>query len=502
MIVASYWLLIDSGMIDLSPQFGAATALVCAGTVLFFYSLSGFLLRVVQGSKRIYFAGLNMFTLRQLNSRINSAFISISVVCMVLFLAMTSMCTGFAVVSVLNDNLEASTRYDASYSVWYAAGNESDEDVDGGGWSTDKAPQKPDKLTRVQKDAIAANFDINSVFAHDVKGWNELVSGTAQVDSYDTDIDVREMFDLIGYYPTGVLSAYADQNADIGSPVIPAVTISRYNELLTLLGEKPITLEDGKYLIWGDVAELEEFYQAIIAHKGALLIFKSKLTLGSQKVERALAASSTSGGGGSITVAFIVPDNVIPKGTLPEKSTFNLMYKGSRSEMEKPFAAAVEAAYGDAWSNPEKAWPFLNGISAETIRENSTRLSGVISYLAIYIGLILLVTCAAILALQQLTEAVDNAKRYALLSKIGSERRTINRALFLQVGIYFVFPLLLALAHSIVAMSVAKNLVQLFGFMNITVPLITTAAIAIAVYGGYFILTALTAKSSILNRGA
>jgi putative ABC transport system permease protein len=500
MIVASYWLLIDNGLLNISPQFGAATALVCVGTVLFFYSLSGFLLRVVQGSKRIYLSGLNMFTLRQLNSRINSAFVSISVVCMVLFLALTSMCVGFSVVSVLNENLEASTRYDATYSVWYGAGSE-EPDIDGDGWSSDEVPQDPAKLTRVQKSAIAANFDINSVFAHDVKGWSNLVAGSAQVDTYNTDINMRQLFDMIGYQPTGFLSVYADPEVDYESPAIKAVPISQYNELLALLGEKPISLKDNQYLLWGNISEFDELHQAIIAHNAPLSVFKSKLALASQKVEATPASTGTSSSG-TVDVAFIVPDKVIPAGTMPERSVFNVMYNGSRADIEQAFTAAVAAAYGDSWNNPQKAWPFLNGTSAEIVRNNSTLLSGVISYLAIYIGLILLVTCAAILALQQLTEAVDSAKRYALLSKIGTEQRAINGALFMQVGIYFIFPLLLALAHSVVAMSVAKDVVALMGQMNITTPLITTAALSVAVYGGYYILTALTAKSSIQSRGA
>ena len=91
LIAVSYRLLLENGLLNLSPQFGAATLLVCVGTVGFFWSLSGFLLRVVQLAKPLYYRGLNMFALRQLNAKVNTTFATLSVVCLTLFLALTSV---------------------------------------------------------------------------------------------------------------------------------------------------------------------------------------------------------------------------------------------------------------------------------------------------------------------------------------------------------------------------------------------------------------------------
>ena len=55
-------------------------------TILIFWSLSGFILKVIQTRKSIYLKGTNMFVLRQLNNKINTTVISMSVICLMLFM--------------------------------------------------------------------------------------------------------------------------------------------------------------------------------------------------------------------------------------------------------------------------------------------------------------------------------------------------------------------------------------------------------------------------------
>ena len=123
LIGVSYKLLIDNGLMEPSPEFAAATLLVCAGTVLFFYALSGFLLKLVQLIKPLYLRGLNMFALRQLNAKVNTAFASLSVVCLVLFLAITSVCGGIGIRNAIDGSLDKSTGYSASVSTSFGSYN-------------------------------------------------------------------------------------------------------------------------------------------------------------------------------------------------------------------------------------------------------------------------------------------------------------------------------------------------------------------------------------------
>ena len=59
------------------------------GTLLFFWSLSGFIIKVIQSRKSIYLKGTNMFVLRQLNNKINTTVVSMSVICIMLFMTIS-----------------------------------------------------------------------------------------------------------------------------------------------------------------------------------------------------------------------------------------------------------------------------------------------------------------------------------------------------------------------------------------------------------------------------
>ena len=54
---------------------------------------------------------------------------------------------------------------------------------------------------------------------------------------------------------------------------------------------------------------------------------------------------------------------------------------------------------------------------------NSQMLGTMVAYLGIYLGIIFIITSAAVLALQQLSDSSDNIERYRLLKKIGVDRR-------------------------------------------------------------------------------
>ncbi len=110
-----------------------------------------------------------------------------------------------------------------------------------------------------------------------------------------------------------------------------------------------------------------------------------------------------------------------------------------------------------------------------------------ISYLAIYIGSVFLIASAAVLALQQLSEAADNIDRYALLRKIGVDEEMINRSILVQIAIYFMIPLSLAIVHSILGLKISSDIVSVFGDGSIMNYIIVTMIIMIIIYGGYFI---------------
>ena len=87
----------------------------------------------------------------------------------------------------------------------------------------------------------------------------------------------------------------------------------------------------------------------------------------------------------------------------------------------------------------------------------SAGLRLMITYLALYIGFVFLISTAAILAIQQLSQASDSTPRYRILWKLGCDRGMIYRSLLAQVLVYFLVPLGLAVCHSVCAIGVLSD---------------------------------------------
>ncbi len=463
-IGVAYALLIDNGLVVMDEQLLLSTILVCIGTVLFFFSLSGFLLRVVQGSKRLYFKGLNMFTLRQINSKINTAFISIALVCMALFLAITSTCGGFAICTTMNKSLENATPYDASFTAAYATS---------------------------QSQAAADGYDMHAALQRDVEGYDTYVKADAQVDFHITELMMGDLIAKTNFVFSDTLNTTSAATAPM-----PVVTLSQYNNLRALTGLDPITLGNDEYLIWSDFNETQQFYRAFMQQNNSLEFNGLSLRAHSSELETVAAETSTFP---MNTGALIIADSLLPAGTTLQYSTLNVMYNGTRAQVEIAFTAALDTAFGENSTSygSTPGWPFSRVMTAQFAYDQAAGLTTVIAYLAIYIGFVLLIACAAILALQQLSEAADSMGRYALLEKIGAEQHMVNKALFMQIGIYFLFPLLLAICHSIVALSVVTDVVELFGMIDIAQPLIITVVFSLVIYGGYFLITYFASRGII-----
>lgn len=469
-IVVAYCLLNHTGLTEVDGELIGATCLVAGGTFLFFYSLSGVLLRLGQGNQRSYLKGLHMFTLRQLNNRVNTAWISISLVSLVLFLALTSACGGFSIVSALNHSMDVATAYDASYSIYF-------------GYAEQDGGQVSEQVDEMEQAAVGDGHDMQRAMSRDVDGWSQLVSSGAQIDMHEGDALIGGFIDTAAYeFPKGMSG---DSMRNVPVDVIP---LSQLNATRALQGLEPVQLADDEYLVWCDFDQMKGFWKNYERNSSSTTLYGQELHVASNGIDDTLfeTAAMTMNTG-----CLVVPDQVIPADSHIHRSTLNVMYAGSREGTDQAFQNAMKAAYPNqlAFTSSAGAWPVTTGATAVEMRDQSAGMTAIVSYLAIYIGVILLITCAAILALQQLSEAADNVSRYALIEKLGADEKMVNTALFQQIGIYFIFPLIVGLCHSVCAMNVVSETVSLLGFLNIFWPLVLTALLAVAVYGGYYLIT-------------
>lgn len=481
LIGVAYKTLLEHGMMEEGPYFAIATGLVTVGTLLFFFSISGFALRALQASPRAYLKGLNMFVMRQLNSRINTAWLSISMVCAMLFLAICGVCTGFSVATGMNESLKVGTRYDMSL-VSYPTGMLGERDAQG--------------------PAAADGYDAIARLRADIPEFDELFRDAVQVNTYDLDANGEPLVDVTvedlaagtDYASNATMDQMLRGSSDTNLVIVP---VSQYNALCAMIGEPGLDLGEDGCAFWNDMSSLNEFWGAVAEQNPELVVQGRTLSF----VDSAVVSTpfSDSGASGTISGAIIVPDDVIPEGLGPSTTVVNLMYDGDRAEMNEAATSAIDEAYGDIMGQGEtiEAWPVWNPINAQGLLDQSSGTTVVVTYLAIYIGVVLLMCCATVLALQQLSEAADNVGRYRVLAELGAERRMISRALLAQIGVYFLFPLVVAVAHAAVALSVVNDSVALLTGYQIGTALVGTVIFVVALYGGYFLVTYLTSRSMI-----
>ena len=483
-IGVAYKLLVDNGLMSMSPEFAASTALVVVGTALFFYSLSGFLLLAMQFARPLYLRGLNMFTLRQLNARVNTAFATLTVVCLVLFLAITSVCTGLGLRDATEDSLAKGTSYSATASTTIAIVDQEGEVhrlayldpyadfMESVGYDMHEG------LARSMGDAGMGDFDA-------------LVTGAVQIDSlYDTQSPVTygAIEEASGVKLADVVSSGTVNPGYEGTP-LSFMRLSQVNAALTLAGKDPIALGEGECAVLTDMDAFCPLWDAVARSGVQVRVGGKELSIASARLDCIETTTYQCNTG-----ALVLRDEDVPAGCVLGASKLDMQCANEDDEaaLSKALDAMAKSAETDAW--PLQYGMFLTRADCQ---EQSVGISVLVGYLAIYLGFVLVIACAAILAIQQLSDASDNARRYGLLRKLGADAGMVDRALFVQVLVYFLFPLMLAIAHSVCAISVVSHVISVFGRFDIASAALAVSGAFALVYGAYFLVTFFTAKRLI-----
>ena len=452
----AYYLIIDNGMFMLDNQFYASLILGTIGTVLFFLSLSGFLLRIAKGNKRLYYKGLNMFILRQLNSKINTNFLSMSIICIMLLVTIGTFSCGLGAVDVMAGQVDKTAPYDITLISQ----------------SKKKGPQD------IEANLKAHGFDFTKQF-----------SGYTQVWLYHAgDLTFQTLYD---FAKENMGTTYMDDNDSEYS--IPLISLSDYNKLLTLRGEAPISLASDEYAVVCNVKEMRGILEAYVGQGQTFTINGAVLRPSGLEIQPyQLQNSMMSMESGTL----IIPD-AIAKRCEPMTALLNANYTKPGEEGDNAFTAEIAALYGKGKDAPR---PYTRSSSHYELYMESGGTKLMISYFVIYVGVVFLITCAAVLALQQLSEASDNTERYRLLRRLGAPSKMIDRALFMQILAYFMLPLGLAVIHSVVGIYVVNNAIAQFGNLNALPNIIMAALLFLVIYGGYFLATFLGSRKMIRSR--
>lgn len=464
LIAIAYWQLDVNGMVLMfDAEFQRATVFMLVGTLLFFFSLSGFVIAVLTRLRTVYLKRLRPFTTRQVASKFNTSFVSIWVVCVLLFLAITTFATGLGFIDLFTGDLDEANPYDASITVY-----------------SEKTSYENGKAIKTPVDA-----DITQTSAYlreHVDGWNDLVGESAQIDLFALpDMTYGELMDAVNMH---LSDAMASENLEASK--VGVIGLTQLNEALALAGKQPVMLASDEYLVTNNMTASQGIANAVVEKHLALPTPIGDLVPASRVEQVQLADFSMLSNG----LNMVVPDEVIT----------------ALAQQEQPVGVYVNVNYvpgSDAGSlfegkvHDAKVPGMANVIERSAMMTQANGMRVMITYLAVYIGLVLLVATAAVLAIQLLSLTIDSLGRYRLLSKLGCDTRMLTRSLFEQVLIYFVAPLGLAVCHSACAIAVMSE--SLFSALGVDpLPSIAMAAcLVVAIYGGYMLITYLTSRSTV-----
>ena len=446
-LVTAYKLILEVGLLGIKDKkFLISILLGVVGTFLFFFSLSGFILYIVKKNKKIYFKGLNIFIVKQINSKVNTNFISMSVICLMLFMTIGMLSTGFSFKNAIESGLKDSTPYDASANLYIDEG---------------------EKANDIQKSLEYIGVKFNKE-------------------------DKVVYYDL--YTDNKTISEALNLNANMRS-LMNYMKLSDYNKIRALDNQNAIELNKDEVLITSNYANTLEAIQNYVKNNDSIKIENKSYKIKDKKViEENLKTDFMKDN--MITV--IVNDDVCDNMTLIS-SNVNVNFVGEGKEKRESDFTNKIYSYKTADTNYDKIG-FVLGASRTDIYESNKGITTIVLFIGIYIGIVFLISSMAVLALQQLSEASDSIDRYKSLKRLGASEKDINKTIFIQTLVYFSLPVILAFIHSVIGIKVANDFVSVYNKPDIMGSSLITAGIFMIVYIIYFYITYSGYKNIVKNK--
>ena len=448
------------------------------GTLGIFWSLSGFILKLVQSSKKIYLKGTNMFVLRQLNNKINTTVISMTVICLMLFMTISVLSSSLSIQSSLDSELEEMTPVDVNL---FKTANLPESYVNSytGKTMYYSAEQREDSTKPVTYTLETNGYDMNNL--------KDII-----------EIPIYAIPEWTLKYSLGNYYEKAKEQFSMLSYNMPEeiIKISDYNKIAKLYGINQYDLDDDEYIVLCDFDNMTKIRNEALKQNTDIQINGKTYHARYDECQSGFIYMSTSHTNAGL---ILVPDSFELKEEWKETQFLVANYNADTEEEKKEMDKMLTEDNNNVFfENLSKKGIELDGMTKISIVEGSKGLATIIIFIAIYLGVIFLIASSAILALKQLTESSDNKQRYTILRKIGCDEKMINQALFRQIFIFFMLPLILAGIHSIFGIKFVSSMLEVLASPEELLPSIVATAVVIGlIYGLYFLATYLGSKNII-----
>ncbi|MCR5213537.1 MAG: ABC transporter permease [Eubacterium sp.] len=420
------------------------------GTFVLFWSISGFLQEALSSSKTFYRKGLNSFVIRQFTGNINSSAFSMALITLMLFAALSLFSTGFSIRAYLNKRLGNATPVDVTI-------------------MTDKDP-------------------VEDVFEEKGLSLNEIMDEYIELPIYESP--EITLADTLGEFKQNASETF--RAARWESPEY-VMGLSDYNKIQNLYDREEIKLTDSQYAVISDFELLNTYNEMALKAGTEIEVGENTLSPAYDKpIEEYMMMSGMTASMGVV----VVPDYIIED----EESQFTIDsyflagdYKVKTREEKYAVDNRLEETFGNADEgaideNGDIYYPIMYSTKNQ-VKDNSVGTSVIVVFIILYIGIVFVIACAAIIALKILSDSIDSTKKFDILKRIGAGSGMRRRAVFAQVLMNFLLPLIFASLYTVFGLRYIKQMLKAFGLVSMGSGIIVTFIIMLIIYGGYFLMT-------------
>lgn len=412
--------------------------------ILFYNTLSHFILVSLRKLPQTYYNKLNTFKIRQFSKQADSNSVTLAVLSLTLTLALSLLVFSGSAYTTMNHELNRYAPYDLQVNLYrgneFHYGNESVKD-------------------RLQ----AGGFDFDVV-------KEEYVYST-----FTSDLTYKDIIDT---------SQLWEHDKGLPDSKVHILGISAYNHLRKLQGKKDIDLADDGYLVnanyKGTIKQIQEF---LLQAKDLSIGGYSLKLASSQPLDTVYFLSSV---GLNDSGTLIVPDKVI-KELNEDFTTYVVKYKENidKRKIETFLKEWVDKHYFTVDGAEVNDFTYQSKVR---LSEIYLGFMGVIVFVMIFVSVIFIIISLSILSLQTSTSALDSVNDYQILYLLGNKRKQNRTILLQQILSYFLVPLVIA---GPLAFALSTALLGYFeNFANTSISIdITYLGVAVLLFVLYLLVT-------------
>ena len=452
---------------NVSPKkLGVYILMGCVSTFFIFWSVSGMLLRLIMSAKGLYYRGLGCFTFRQFSGKRNTMVMSMTVICLMLFVTICALSSAFSIRNSMNSNVKQFCPADFEAEFLYWENEDTHEPI----------------YTDIVKLYKKYGYDIT-------EGMAEYVHFPYY---HDESFTLKKFTENAGIkeedYP---ILQFAESES--------LIRLSDYNALMKLYGRDTVSMADDEFILISNMETITDMRDEVLTKGMEINVFGKALH---SKTEDTVDGFIQMGIQKTNTGAFIIPDSVADD-NYRDWDVFIGKYAVTDNdavlELDRKLWDASVGVINELYGE-DKQSHYLFHDDKRSITNAGVGLGAIVTFLGLYVGLVFMIACGAVLALKELSEDVDSQQHYSMLRKLGVEEKDIRHSLLVQTGLFFLLPLLLAGLHSVFGMKYGLFILEIFGNSGLLPSVILTAAILTVIYGGYFLITYICGRSIISEK--